>query len=77
MIDTRKCRTGEEIYDAMSIQFYVFGLNNLLFRLSELEYRKRILDDHMNDIKSQIDKYNRYISTYKQVYPERPWEDIE
>ena len=77
MVDTSKCKTGEEVYDAMSVQFYVSGLNDLLFRLSELERRKRILDDHINDIKSQIDKYNKYISTYKQVYPIRPWEDIE
>lgn len=77
MIDTRKCRTGEEVYDAMDIQFYVSGLNELLSRASELECRKRILNNHITNINSLIDKYNRYISAYKQVYPERPWEDIE
>jgi hypothetical protein len=76
MIDTSKCKTEEELYDAMEYVHYSTGIDDLKFKLYKLEWTQRIIQGHIDEIEKQINKYMRYIYAYKTVYPNRPWEHV-
>ena len=74
MIDTSKCRTSEERYDAITYEQYSSGIIQLEKQIDKIESMKRTLDSEMNQLKNQINKYESYILAYKNIYPNRPWE---
>ena len=77
MIDTRLCKTEEELYDAMECESYVKGIEDLKYQQNRAREFMRTIEGLIYQLQGQIEKYEHYIQTYKDVYPERPWEDIE
>ena len=77
MINKSKCKTKEELYDTTEIEYYKSGLPRLEYRIETLEMMLRSTKNHLKELEAQRNKYIGYISAYNEVYPNRPWEDIE
>lgn len=69
MVDTNKCITNEELYDAIVYEQYSSGIIQLEKKIYKIELMKRTLDSEVNQLKNQINKYKSYISAYENVYP--------
>ncbi len=76
MIDTSKCKTREEIYDAMEAEHISVSMQALQMRLGKLETFKRKIERDIEKTEQELNKLDSYMSIYKQTYPNRPWEDV-
>lgn len=76
-IDTSKCKTDEELFDALEYVHYISGLEQLENRLWEMRSLIKVIDSHICQLEDQVAKYERCINAYKEVYPHRPWEDCK
>ena len=74
-IDTSKCKTDEELFDALEYVHYMSGIKQLESRLWEMRYYMKTIDSYVCQLEDQLAKYERYVNAYKEVYPHRPWED--
>ena len=73
-IDTSKCKTDEELFDALEYAHFVSGMEQLESRLWDMQVFIKQIDSYVCQLEDQIAKYERYINAYKEVYPNRPWE---
>ena len=74
LIDTSKCKTDEELFDALEYAHYMSGIEQLEKRLWDMRTFMKTIDSYVCQLEDQVAKYERCINAYKEVYPNRPWE---
>ena len=76
MIDTRKCKTYEERYDAIASEHFKMEMKKDEKYLSNIKRKLEFLQLCITTIENDIERLNKYITAYETTYPNRPWEVV-
>ena len=76
MIDTRKCKTYEERYDAIASEHFKMEIKKDEKNLSITKKRLELLQACITVLEDDINRLKKYITAYETTYPNRPWEVV-
>ena len=76
MIDTRKCKTYEERYDAIASEHFKMEMKKDEKYLSNIKRKLEFLQLCITTLENDIERLQKYITAYETTYPNRPWEVV-
>ncbi len=76
MIDTRKCKTYEERYDAIASEHFKMEMKKDEKYLSNIKRKLEFLQVCITTLENDIERLKKYITAYETTYPNRPWEVV-
>ena len=76
MIDTRKCETYEERYDAIASEHFKMEIRKNEKNLSSIKRKLEFLQACIDVLEKDNKRLSNYITAYETTYPNRPWEVV-
>ena len=76
MIDTRKCKTYEERYDAIASEHFKMKIEKDEKILCDIKQKLELFQACATIYENDINRLKKYITAYETTYPNRPWEVV-